>query len=281
MVAPERLPEAGLNPLVNRSGSRSIGLARSLPVYYFTKVANVGDQLNRWLIPRHFGVDVVLTSPDAGPHLLAIGSLMSSANQHSQIWGTGLISATAAVGDIRPEKVHAVRGKLTHAKLRENGIPLRDLPLGDPAFLVAQSLGGATPGRRFRAGIAAHYVDRGSPWVREALRNADFIDLDVHLPVSEFIARLNACEAVISSSLHGLILAEAFSIPNVWVEISDKIVGAGFKFRDWFSLAGQPQLEPERALEGAEAICRRATLHDIRIDRDALTSAFPGALLMT
>jgi pyruvyltransferase len=241
---------------------------------------NVGDQVNPWLLRRLFGLEAVLPQSRAQPHLLAVGSIMVFANKYSRIWGTGIMQPGDRIGDIVPGNVHAVRGKLTHERLRQLGMPIGDVPLGDPAFLAARAFAeGGSHEKRFRCGIAAHYVDRGHAWVQEALRDSDFADLNVHLPVSEFLERMISCEAVISSSLHGLIFAEALGIPNVWVEFSDRVAGGGFKFRDWFSLAEQPQAAPGRPTEPAEAIARRARLHDIGIDVNALTSAFPGALL--
>jgi pyruvyltransferase len=253
---------------------------RSLPIHYFTRTPNVGDQINPWLLSTLFGLDTRLVTPESGPHLLGIGSLISVGTHYSRIWGTGLVADWAPVADLRPERIHAVRGKLTYAILRKKGLQLADIPLGDPAYLMSRCVNRTSHNSgQGRIGIAAHYVDRDHSWVRQAISDPDIVDLDVHLPVHEFLGRLSACDVVISSSLHGLIIAETFSIPNVWIELSDRVHGQGFKFRDWFSLADHPQTLPAQPNSPPKEISRRASLHEMRIPEDALISAFPGQLL--
>ena len=250
--------------------------ASAVRIFYFTKVKNVGDRINPLLIARLFGVDAVLGSQDS-EHLLAIGSLMGFANRHSKIWGTGVLHPSAPSADIAAENVYAVRGKLSYQVLRDRGIALRDIPLGDPGFLVTK----AFPQRlrsdkKYRLGIAAHYVDRSHPWVRTLVADADVVDLNVHADPQEFLTNVAACEAVASSSLHGLIFAEALGVPNVWVKLSDCVLGEGFKFHDWYSLAHAPQREPELPddLTAADCVCK-ATLHGMQIDTEGLIENFP------
>ena len=51
------------------------------------------------------------------------------------------------------------------------------------------------------------------------------------LKIAELIA---SCEFIISSSLHGLIAADALNVPNVWMKISNGIIGGNWKFNDYF-----------------------------------------------
>jgi hypothetical protein len=252
----------------------------SVPIHYFTGVNNVGDLLNPFLVSRLFGVRTHLAVDPSLPHLIGIGSFIQTANQQSHVWGTGAISSSSKIADLDVDKIHALRGKLSHNLLSSSGLKLRDMPLGDPGFLVGRLEHGVSPSKKSRLGIAPHYVDRQHPWVNKLLANPDVIDLNVHRPVEEFLTAISSCEAVVSSSLHGLIVAEALGIPNVWIKLSDDVIGDGFKFRDWFSLANRPQNEPELPIDGAAEdivaeLCDRARLHEMQINRQELVDAFP------
>jgi hypothetical protein len=49
------------------------------------------------------------------------------------------------------------------------------------------------------------------------------------------VKAISECKLILSQSLHGLIVADALGIPNVWIEPSSKMIGGEFKFHDYFS----------------------------------------------
>ena len=58
------------------------------------------------------------------------------------------------------------------------------------------------------------------------------------------IDEICSCNYIISSSLHGLILADAYGIPNLWISVSDKVKGVDCKFADYFSGVGREFVSP-------------------------------------
>ena len=66
--------------------------------------------------------------------------------------------------------------------------------------------------------------------------NSKFID--VQNEPETVLKEISECENIISTGLHGLIIADSYGIPNCWCEISDKILGNRFKFHDYFSSFG-------------------------------------------
>jgi len=62
--------------------------------------------------------------------------------------------------------------------------------------------------------------------------------IDLRQSVTTVTAQIRACKHIISSSLHGLIVADAFQIPNSRMIVTDGIIGKNHKFEDYYSCFG-------------------------------------------
>jgi hypothetical protein len=252
----------------------------AIRMWYFMRIPNVGDMINPSIVSQVSGRPTLRANGADQARLWAIGSILGAAPPNAIVWGSGFMDP-----DQRPaldsRNLYALRGKLTAGELRRAGLGLAELPLGDPGYLVPDLFPDPAPEKEYKLGFIPHYVDRQHPFFQQILREEGVVDLDVQASPEVFFAQLRKCEAVVSSSLHGLIFAEAFGIPNLWVKLSDRVVRSGFKFRDWFSTMARPQtepLEPSSDLAGKDLVAR-AALHDSQIDRQALRSAFPSSRL--
>ena len=172
---------------------------------------------------------------------LAIGSILGCANEHAEVWGSGFIRENATILG-RPRAVHAVRGPLSRAGLLAQGIECPEV-YGDPALLLPRFYNPQIQ-KRYQVGIVPHYIDKGHPWLEQHRRDPQVLVLDIESGIQEFLRAVKSCEVILSSSLHGLICADAYGVPNAWIQLSDDLIGGDFKFRDYrLSIgAGEPSV---------------------------------------
>jgi len=249
---------------------------------YSIHVKDIGDLLSPIAVQHATGRPATWRRPSAGAHLLATGSILHWATLESHVWGTGL-DPSQPIGEIDGERIWALRGKLSHDLLKPEISGLRDVPLGDPLYLVGRQVAALAPSRSIthRLGVVPQIADRAHPAIAH-LRDQDRVAvLDPRDPVPVFFARLMACEAIASSSLSVLILAEALGIPNLWLDFGAESAERAFEFQDWFSLADKPQAAPLRPIAQPHAndLIAVATLHEVKIDERALRTALPRAVL--
>jgi hypothetical protein len=140
--------------------------------------------------------------------------------------------------------VYAVRGPLTHARVLAAGI---DCPpvYGDPALLLPLLYVPDTT-LRHDMGLVLHFSDR--PRLEGLLRlPASSLLIDIQDPIEKVIDEIASCKWIASSSLHGLIVAQAYERPAVWIEFKPLPSGDGSKFRDYLLSVGCEQSDPVQA----------------------------------
>lgn len=235
--------------------------SKSINLYYY-KYPNIGDILNEILINQLFHIDIHMghyTSAD----MMAIGSVLDRLSEDWKawgedvelrknadrkrpihIWGTGMIfHYDTPAPFIRPIKVHALRGDLSRQQVEKATGRKCKCILADPGLLAPLLLNDILE-KKYDVGIIPHYVDADLP-VFQKMRDEypNSVIIDVKADPMEVLSKIAECRLIISTSLHGLIIADSFGIPNLWCESSDKILGAGFKYRDYYSSFGL-EIEP-------------------------------------
>jgi pyruvyltransferase len=141
--------------------------------------------------------------------------------------------------------------------------------VGDPALLIPDFVPPSIQGDQ--VGLVAHFVDAHSDFVSRA-REQGLLIIDPLSPLEEYLSALTSCKRIISSSLHGIIFAHAYKIPACWVTISDKVIGSGYKFLDYYSSIGFKENEvvqfgPETPIGRLIESC---SLPKHEIDKDSL-----------
>jgi pyruvyltransferase len=256
--------------------------AAPIALSYAIGVRTIGDLVSPVAVQYATGRPTVWKPHESGPHLLAVGSILHWATPESHIWGTGL-DPSQPIGELDGERIWALRGKLTHDLLKPEVSGLRDVPLGDPAYLVGRCLAALVPApsRAHRLGIVPHVTDGDHPAVSHLRGQDGVLVLDVRDPAPTFFKQLMDCQVVASSSLHKLIFAEALGIPNVWLDFGREDPERAFEHQDWFSLADKPQKAPLRIGPEAQAseLVAASALHEMKIDERALRDAVPRTML--
>lgn len=213
---------------------------RSIPLVYFNEIMNVGDLISPYLVRKIAMRSTHRARTSVLPRLLGVGSILGSATSNAYVWGSGLMSPSHNDFSISPEKVFAVRGRQTRDFLFKEHALNKDLVLGDPALLMPRFYNPSVNVVNGKVGIIPHYVDH--PTVQRLLSEADASVrlIDVRQEPEAFVDELLSCTHIVSSSLHGLILADAYRIPNAWVGFNGDIGGGTWKFYDYYSTTNTP-----------------------------------------
>lgn len=226
---------------------------KPLPLYWL-RTSNFGDILNPILYRAIAGQEPEWSSHS--PKIVAVGSVMAAAGPGDIVWGTGCISADTPLHCDSTTEFRAIRGPLSASVLAKHGVHLPiDLIYGSPCNLLPLYL--PQPNLKlYHIGFIPHYIDAGQVGaLPDDVKLLSTATEPLHL-----INQIASCDAVISSSLHGIILAEAYGIPAVWVKLSDNIVGGEFKFRDYY-LGTERKMEPMDWRKGYNWTEARSRIH--------------------
>lgn len=196
---------------------------------------NFGDLLAP-VILRHYGYQVEHAKQD-NAEIFACGSVGKLASAGSVVLGSGVISS---YNDVDP-RAHWIwtRGPETRSRVLACGGSCPEI-YGDPALLLPRI---QPPSRRkhFDLGIVPHYVDYDQ--VCKTYPKHRVINVLNSDPL-RVVNAITECRQIIASSLHGLIVAQAYGIPAAWIKFSDNLSGDGVKFRDYFQSVALAHAEP-------------------------------------
>lgn len=236
---------------------------------------NWGDDLNYYFLQELIGRPVVMYHNfklAQWLHLknyLCVGTLLDAVNYtnaQTVVWGSGVSGQERTF--VNPNNILAVRGPKTKEFCDRYGVDCPEV-YGDPALLLPlvynprerfkvpssrfqvqssniqdekdplKTRNQKLETKRYRLGIIPHVVDQQHQVIREIKEKyADeilVIDLAHYEKWTDVIDQICSCERILSSSLHGLIVSDAYQIPNCWVELTGRISGGHFKYYDYAS----------------------------------------------
>lgn len=194
-----------------------------IKLYQYPDPKNVGDNLSLPIVKHFLRRNVTLVPDREQGKLLAVGSIMGKLKPNDVVWGTGCSRDNEV--NTSQNTFLAVRGKMTKALIKGEVVPEI---YGDPALLLPLLY---NPPRHttHKVGFIPHYIDK--PVFKLPDKNGKMID--VNSGWKRFVDQILSCERIVSSSLHGIIVAEAYGVPAEWAVYTDKIYGGRFKFKDY------------------------------------------------
>lgn len=206
------------------------------PLFWHVGTPNFGDDINPAFFEALAGVRLRLATDRGAPHFLGMGSILSAATSESVVLGAGLLDEARSDSSGR---VVSLRGQLSREALKITA----DIPLGDPMVLVDRLI---RPERGDSIGLVPHV--RSLPLLRKVVPPGLHL-IDVSRAPWQVLREIGNCRAVLSQSLHGVIAADAFEIPNIWLAPGPAMTGGRFKFDDYFSTLDSPKISHEITLE--------------------------------
>lgn len=263
--------------------SQPVSSIRDVGLYYWKPgdaKGNLGDELSPYIVRKLSGKEPKYASIDSPRKICAIGSIIEARTLRSGgiFWGTGTHHAELPDNNNRAVlSFRAVRGPITRNLLIRHGYRCPAI-YGDPALLMPEFYTPAMP-KKYKLGIIPHYAHQ------EHLNYCDdvkYIDIKRNRnEIERFIDEMCECEAILSSSLHGVILAHAYGIPARYFQVHGvPLAGSeGLKFADYFKSVKIPVQKPLIVVSGttiSHAFIKEINVTvDLKIDLDLLRDVFP------
>ena len=199
---------------------------------------NFGDEISKFIIENLINKEkytLLFNSNNSNYiNMIAIGSYIQCAPNNCIIYGSGI--RTDPPIEFNSHKynnlnVKAVRGPLTKQFLEKKNIFVPDI-YGDPALLLPLF---------YQPNFLSEF--KNNIGLIPHISNYDLY-LNKNLPTNiilicpydkweNIIDKIFSCKYIISSALHGLICADAYNKPNIWLN-EFKLNEGEFKFKDYF-----------------------------------------------
>jgi pyruvyltransferase len=180
---------------------------------------NFGDLLNKWLAEKISGKDYQF---GWNKNVMISGSILSEAIEDSTIMGCGFQDCLQTT---KSKKIGYVRGWMTKAILRINKIE-NYAKVFEPAFCLREFFEDRKPTEKL--GYIPHYVDNETHY--DGAKK-----IDICSGIENVINEVLDCAAIITSSLHGLVISDLFGRKTCLINPINKINGDGIKFLDYWS----------------------------------------------
>lgn len=236
--------------------------------------ANIGDFLGPhivWKIAQNNGCEQWLTS--FRKSFFAVGSTLHYASDGDVVWGTGVNGKVPEEAhQFRSLDVRAVRGPLTREFLERRGVGCPSV-YGDPGILCSLMWPLTVPNGKRDVTYVPHFRES---LARHSARELECVRVLSPLsPMFYFLKAIASSALVLSSSLHGLVIAESYGVPAILVE--NQCGETLFKYADYYQGTGRRDFRV--AMSISEALGFNAEVPDLSTAQENVLNAFPYDLL--
>lgn len=262
-------------PLYYWQGKRErvLDVIKTLFLFQHYRIDNVGDALSPIVVSALSGEPVC--HQEEGQKFLAIGSVLFSLGDRDVVWGSGLHNPEQLAEKKSVKDVHiaAVRGPETRGALLKAGFNCPEV-FGDPGLLAPLFFQPEVP-LKHRIGVVPHFVHHLRA-IRKFGGRTRIITPCMNW--RKFFTSICECQYIVSTSLHGIILAEALGIKAVPALYGRYLDNTPFKFLDYYGSTGRtPQFIDLETEELTEAKVEEMTsrIGPLSFDVKPLLEAFP------
>ena len=155
---------------------------------------------------------------------------------------------------------------------------------GDPGLLISDALDENIEKQEY-IGIVPHHSQVSSPKITQLIERDPRLKLiDVRFNnANQVVREIASCRYVLSSSLHGLIVADSYGIPNTWLHPTQIHKTPKFKFYDYALSVHRDLPQPVRLEEVSRFVddlrhCEITYHEGILASKRALVDIFPPEL---
>lgn len=264
-----RRPRAPRNPQVRRLLIR----------VHWHACENFGDALTPYLVEKITGRQVIFAEANSSPApIMVTGSILGCNIKQGIVWGTGC----AFEYDLDPKhftkpsnslRIFATRGALSKKLVEESGHT--PSMFGDPGLLISRFYKPKID-KKYDVGIICSWVDFEEVYDRYK-NDPKILVINSMGNVERIIDMMLSCNTIISSTLHGLAAAISYGVPCALVRFSDRMIGDGFKFRDFLTCTTSEYspIDLQGKTLTVKELMNLTFVHELSINLEALFNSCP------
>ncbi len=235
-------------------------------INYCHDFKNVGDNISPVLVKyaaEYNNIDINKTVSKT-KHLFAVGSIITAGAQDCTVWGSGLLN-TSILNRLNKREIdfRAVRGPVTRAILMDRGFDVPEV-YGDPALLTPKFYNPHIE-KKYEISLITN-MNETKNTLPEKVHQINILTDDY----KQFVQEIKASKLVISSSLHGIIFAEAYGVPAVLLKPKTDML----KYFDYYYSTNRMSFPIADTIEQAMDI-KPLDIPDLSEIQEKLLQAFP------